>query len=479
MTRLINSNVADMLNQVNQYKKTVQDAFYEHYKNTYVLTETNNFRGEDANAYKEYLKIVTINYINAFINIAEEVSKTLEKMNSNYTSLESYEQGSIDTDILEDVRGNLNSTNESLQLLASEIDSLNNEASNYIYVENLNTPQILGTYSSIDSELCNIYDELTKVDSSSLTEANNLMDRINELTYQLKTISNEYHEDNKISADKVKKITMQEWYKTERTNNLDAIKKEDPFFYDSGAKYGSEGQWAKGYASDTYAYAGYSNWGREYNTTKNKGVTSGSLTAFGYHGYEHAQITKYANQNADISLGNLSLSGKAGLSKDYLGFEAKGKVAVVDATYSTVLGTDKFNGYVNFKASALSANGYINNYVKKNGDFDFGIGGKASAADASVTVGTSILNVPGNNQSKEYAGGKVSVSNSTSLLGLSVTGKAGESVSADFDISNTRVLDWGKINVNALHLKLGGCIGLGANVDVTVPVPTIDMPWED
>ncbi|EPY2272061.1 T7SS effector LXG polymorphic toxin [Clostridium sporogenes] len=480
MTRLINSNVTDMLNQVNQYKKTVQDAFYEHYKNTYVLTETNNFRGEDANAYKEYLKIVTINYINAFINIAEEVSKTLEKMNSNYTSLESYEQGSIDTDILEDVRGNLNSRNESLQLLASEIDSLNNEASNYIYVENLNTPQILGTYSSIDSELCNIYDELTKVDSSSLAEANNLMDRINEITYQLKTISNDYHEDNKISADKVKKITMQEWYKTERTNNLDAIKKEDPFFYDSCAKYGSEGQWATGLTSDAFIYSGYSSLGGEYNRTKNKGVISGDLTASLFNGYENAQFTKYAKQNANISLGNLSLSGKAGLSKDFAGIQAKGLIAAIDANASAVLGTDKFNGYIKGNATALSAGGYVNcNYKASNGDFDIGIGGKASVAEASVTVGTSILSVPGNKESNEYAGGKVKVSKSTSLLGLSVTGKAGESVSADFDLSNTRVLDFGKINVNAIHLKLGGCIGLGADVNVTVPVPIIDMPWED
>ncbi|SUY64587.1 Uncharacterised protein [Clostridium sporogenes] len=220
--------------------------------------------------------------------------------------------------------------------------------------------------------------------------------------------------------------------------------------------------------------------GGEYNRTKNKGVISGDLTASLFNGYENAQVTKYAKQNANISLGNLSLSGKAGLSKDFAGIQAKGSIAAIDSNASAVLGTDKFNGYIKGNATALSAGGYANCFYKaSNGDFDIGIGGKASAAEASVTVGTSILSVPGNKESNEYAGGKVKVSKSTSLLGLSFTGKAGESVSADFDLSNTRVLDFGKINVNAIHLKLGGCIGLGADVNVTVPVPIIDMPWED
>ncbi|MBU3099291.1 MULTISPECIES: T7SS effector LXG polymorphic toxin [Clostridium] len=480
MRRLINSNVTEMLNEVNQYKKTMQDAFYQHYKNIYELTQTNNFRGESANAYKEYLTGVTINYINAFINIVEEVSTTLGKMKSNYISLEASQQGIVDTDVLEDVGGNLTSRNKSFQSLATEIASLNNEASSYVYVKNLNTADIIGTYSSIDSELCKIYDELTTIDTTSLSEANNLMGRIKQLTNQLTNISNDYHEGNKISADKVKKISNEKWYKEERNDKLSVMKKEDPYFYHSNAKYNSEGQLAAGLATDAYISAGYSSLGGESNRSRNNGVISGDLTASVLNGYENAQFTKYAKENASLSLLSLSLAGKAGLSKNYAGIGAKGSVAAVDANGSIVLGTDKFNGYAKVNATALSAGGYANaNYKASNGDFDIGLGGKAAVAGASGSLGFSILDVPGTEDSKEYAGGKVKVTNKTSLLGLGVTGKAGISASADIDVSNTKVLDFGEINVNAVHFKLGGSFGVGVDVDLTIPIPTIDMPWED
>ncbi|MBW9171232.1 hypothetical protein K2F43_08440 [Clostridium estertheticum] len=145
-----------------------------------------------------------------------------------------------------------------------------------------------------------------------------------------------------------------------------------------------------------------------------------------------------------------------------------------------MLGTDKFNGYAKVNATALSAGGYANlNYKASSGDFDIGLGGKAAVAGASGSLGFSILDVPGTEDSKEYAVGKVKVTNKAFLLGLGVTGKSGISASADFDFSNTKVLDFGKINVNTIHFKLGGSFGVGADVELTIPILTIDMPWED
>lgn len=480
MTRLINSDVTDMLNQVNQYKKTVQDAFYQHYKNIFVLTKTNNFRGQGADAYKEYLARVTINYIIAFINISEDVSTALKKISSNYNLLESSGKGSIDSDILKDVRANLSNRNQGFQSLAAEISSLNNEASSYISVKRLNTSEIIGEYSRIDRELYNVGDKLTEIDSISLAEVNNLMDRINKLTYQLKTIANDYHEDNKISADKVEGITTQNWYKVECADNLSAMTKEDPFFYNLDAKYFSEGQWARGIATDTYIYTGYSIFGGAYNVSRNNGVLSGDVTASAFNAYENLQVTDYLKQNANISLGTLSASGKLGLAKDLAGAQVKGSYATVDANASVVLGTDKFNCYLKTNATALSAGGYANLYYKpSNGDLGIGLGGKATGASASFTLGTSLLSVPGNTVKNDYAGGMVKVTSSTSLLGAGVTVKAGASFAADFDVSSTRAIDWGEVNVNAVHVKLGGQLGLGADVDITIPILTIDMPWED
>lgn len=480
MTRLINSNVTDMLGQINQYKKTVQDAFYEQYKNIYELIETNNIRGEGATAYKDYLQVVTINYINAFINISEEVSASLEKMNYIYTSLESSAQGSIDSDIIDSVKGDLGGQNNELQSLASEIDSLNSEASDYISVENLNTTDIIEEYASIDSELSNINKELTDADSSALSEANSLIDKINELTYQLNNISNNYHEGNKISMDKVNEITAQGWYKSENNDNLNAMIKEDPFFYVSGADYLSEGQWARGVTSDYYGYAGYKILGAEYKGSVNNGVVSGKINASILKAYANGQITDYAKGGADFSVGDLSAEGKAGASKDYFGFEGSGSASAVDANASLTLGTDEFNGYIKGNAKAYSANGNIDCYYKaNNGDFNIGLGGGTTAAEASVTIGTSLFNVPEKEESKEYADGNIKVTKTKSLLGFNITGKAGESASAGVGVSKTRVLDFGDINIDSVNLKLGACLELGGDIDVTFPIPTIDMPWEN
>jgi hypothetical protein len=480
VTRLVNSNVAEILSQVNQYKKTVQDAFYEQYKNIFILTQTNNFRGEGADAYKEYLLSVTINYINTFINISEQVSAAIEKMHSSYIALENSEQGSIDTSTVEEVRRNLNSKNEKFQYLVEEIDELNREAAQYISVRGLNSSDISATYSNIDTELYNICDDLTKADEAALKEANNLFEEINELANQLKTIANDYHKDKKISADMVKDIPSQQWYKTESNKNLSLLMKEDPFFYSANAKYRSEGQWAAAITTNFYAYAGYSALGGAYNANLRNGVASLDANASGFNAYGTVQMTQYFKQNANISLGTAAFNGKIGASKDYVGLQAKGSVAAADLNYSAVLGTDKFNGYVKANATALSASGYTSCYVNpSNGNFDLGIGGKATVGEASVSLGTTFITVPGHSNSGSFAGGKVKVSNSTSLLAASVKGKVGGGVSADFDISSTDVIDFGPINVNALHVKLGGSLGLGADVDVTIPIPTIDLPWEN
>ena len=43
----------------------------------------------------------------------------------------------------------------------------------------------------------------------------------------------------------------------------------------------------------------------------------------------------------------------------------------------------------------------------------------------------------------------------------------------------TDTMEIGKINVNAIHLKIVGTFIVGGDIDVTVLMPTIDMLWED
>lgn len=476
MLKLKNSDVNDMVTAVETYKSTVENTFYNLYKNIYKLSKTNNFRGKTADTYKSYLETVTINYLKAFLNIAGEASTVLKDIRKCYIDLEPKDKGRISSDTLESVRDELEKRKESFEHLVSEIEKINSVAANYISVKALNNGDIDDEFNSLIQETANIDTELENADRDALKLADSFLDHINELKYSIDTIQEEYHVNGRIQADKVGEIKVQGWYKDEIDTGLKAKLAEDPFAYEANGGAVYEDQWAAGLTSDIYGKAGYTVWGRQYSYGRDKNIFTGDISGKGAGAYINGQFTDYLKGNIDASALNGSASGKLGWNDKYKGFNAKGQVALVEGNASAVLGTDNFNGYVKASASALSAKGNVAFEFEEDG-FDVGFGGKLSLGEAKASIGTSLLSVPAseeNKTSKTYANGKIKTSKETSVLSGSIGVKATAGVSADLEISGKKVAEVGPININAVSLKASAALLLGVDIDVTIPLPSID-----
>ena len=476
MLKLKNSDVNDMVTAVETYKSTVENTFYNLYKNIYKLSKTNNFRGKTADTYKSYLETVTINYLKAFLNIADEATTVLKDINKYYTSLESEDIGVISSDTLETVKNDLQSKKEAFDKLVSEIEEVNNDASSYISVRALNNKNIDCDFDDLKQEISNIDTELENADRDALKLAESFLERISALKYSIDTIQKEYHVNGRIQADKVEEIKVQGWYKDEIDTGLKAKLAEDPFAYEANGGAVYEDQWAAGLTSDIYGKAGYTVWGRQYSYGRDKNIFTGDISGKGAGAYINGQFTDYLKGNIDASALNGSASGKLGWNDKYKGFNAKGQASVVEANISAVLGTDDFNGYGKISVSALSANGNVTCEFEDDG-FDVGFGGSASKGEVKATIGTSLFSVPANEENKHektYLDGKVKGSSEISLLSSNLSLKATAGVSADLEVSGKKVAEIGPININAVNIKAGAAFLVGMDIDLTIPLPSID-----
>lgn len=485
MKKLNNNDITDILGNLISYQDTLQKALYDHYKNIYELSKTTNYRGNDADTYKTYFSTVSLNYINSFLNLAQEITDTFRLIKDTYFSLESQEYGIISSDTLDDIKTSLTGKKGDFTSLIGEIESIQAEASSYISLNSLNRSEIESEYDKINTEVCNIKSELDEKDAEALTSTEILLEKINSLSSSIKSLSDKYHKDGKINLDMVSSITNEDWYSVEDSTVLDNLMIDDPFAYSANQTSSIEDQWAIGRFSDTYGYAGYNALSHFYDYKRKDGVISANGNASLFSAYGNGQITDYFKLKSNVNLVNGSLSGQAGLSDSFKGFSLKGSVAAAHAEGSLILGSDTCNAYIKGDANALSASGHAEADYKGDLQFDLGVGGKYSAADASFSLGGSLFSVKSNEpdnirttMSEYNSSGSLITPNhasggtatSKSILGIEFTATASIGVEADASLSSQKVLDLdGGASLNAAHIKIKGVCGIGGGVDITFP----------
>ncbi|WP_195268323.1 T7SS effector LXG polymorphic toxin [Eubacterium sp. 1001713B170207_170306_E7] len=464
MSRLINEEIATMEETIKTYKTTVQEACYEQFKNAFTLTQSNNFRGAAADSYKGYISTATINLLNGLINVSEELATTMESIKTTFLGLESEESGSIDTDTLSEVMQNLTTKNTSYISLDSEIQTTLSSAGEYIAVTPLSTDTVNSAYTQLNTDVQQVGFDLETCNTSALALADAMLTRLRDLKTNIENISGQYHVNGEIDYDKLPNMVSEKWYKHEDVDNLERFYEGDAFAFAAGSGAVSEDQWAYGLASDAYAYAGYQLLGGSYEGQVRDGVASGSFSGSMLSANGAMQITEYLNAKGNLDI--LAVSGKvqAGFSKDYIGFSAEGSVAYAKASGSVVLGNDDFNLKADASAQVLSADGYAKCEADSNGNFAFGLGGDASLASAEASVGGTFFSIPTDRGDEPLFGAKASVS-------------AGVEAGAHFLVESKNVIDGDGINLNATHIKLGGKLGLGLEVDLTIPTISFDWPW--
>lgn len=464
MSRLINEEIATMEETIKTYKTTVQEACYEQFKNAFTLTQSNNFRGAAADSYKGYISTATINLLNGLINVSEELATTMESIKTTFLGLESEESGSIDTDTLSEVMQNLITKNTSYISLDSEIQTTLSSAGEYISITPLSTDTVNSAYTQLNTDVQQVGFDLETCNTSALALADAMLTRLRDLKTNIENISGQYHVNGEINYDKLPNMVSEKWYKHEDVDNLERLYEGDAFAFAAGSGAVSENQWAYGLASDVYGYAGYSIIGGSYEGQIRDGVASGSFNGSLLSANGALQITDYFNAKGNADLLAVSGKGKAGFSKDYIGLSAEGSATVAKASASAVLGNDAFNLKADASAQVLSADGYAKCEADSNGNFAFGLGGDASAASAKASVGGTFLGMPTDKGEKP-------------LFGAKVSGSVGVEAGADFLIESSNVIDGDFVNLNSTHIKLGGKLGLGLEIDLTIPTISFDWPW--
>lgn len=464
MKRLENTTIIENVKNISSVGETLQEVMYGQYKNAYMLSKSNNYRGASATACKNYISNVTINILNGFFNVIEEMTETLSEVKATFLDYESDEEGIVSTDTLETVDGEITDNyKKSFTSLMDEVDGVLQKAAQYISLTKVSEDVVETAYASLESKITEINDNLLAADTTAKDKLDTLLSHMKSLESMIDGVGQIIDAEHHIDYDKVSELVVSDSYYKEDESTLDNIIKEDPFSYYADGGSGWEQQWAQGAYQDVYAYAGASAWTGEYASKYNNGKYTGNASGSFFQANTGGQFTDYAKFNGTASLVHGEGKVNAGFSDKYVGVSADGKASLFNANAKATLGTDEFNGYVTGDATLLGASGYAKFEFEDDGDFAVGLGGNVTGASAKATIGLSFLGV----SAKDSVTGQ-----KESLFGASITPEATYGTGADFLVEGKTVIDTNGVDVRTLHVKLGGKFGLGITADVTVPYIT-------
>ncbi|MBP1043046.1 hypothetical protein I6N95_18685 [Vagococcus sp. BWB3-3] len=469
MPRLVNNEIAQILSDVAKSEEKASDALYNHFKSMTKIIGTDSFKGGGAEAYKTYIGDVNINYLNTFLNLIKEVTTSITEIQKTCMEFESSESGIVGSGTLENVQKELGTKKNEFVDLNSEIEQLNVKAAEHITLKQISSSDVESDFDNAVKITETISKGLSTTNSTALTTAESLYQRISEVKNAISKISNDYHANGRIDYDKVSQISKEGWYTVETPVALMEKTSNDPYGYEVFGDVGAESQWARGLSNDIYG----SFYGKavEYKLRVESGDNYLGGEAFfkGLSAGGYGQLTKYLKGDAEISA--LSANGKLrmGFNDDYKGASLAADAHFVKASGSFVLGSDNFNAYAKAEASLMSADGHAD-FEFEEDRFKIGLGGNVSMADVKASLGFSFL---------EYDNGKKdSEGNSKgNLFGIQAAPKLDAGVGAEASLSGEKAMSFGPVDVNAVTLELGGSLGLGLNIKVTLPIPTLNLGW--
>lgn len=466
MKRLENSVIGENIENIANVGETLQEVMYEQYKNAYMLSLSNNYRGASASACKNYITNVTINVLNGFFNVIEEMTDTLSQVKQDFLDYEADEEGIVDTSTLEIVNEDITEVyQKSFSSLRDEVDEVLRKAAQYISLTKISEQKVKGAYSSLKNKVVEINDDLLTVDTKAKNKLDTLLSHMKSLESMIDGVGQIIDAENHIDYDKVSDLLVSDSFYKETDSALADIVEEDPFSYYADGGSGWEQQWAAGAYQDAYLYGGLSAWTGEYNSKFNNGKYNGSAGGSFFQADAGGQFTDYAKFNATANLVHGEGKVNAGWADAYKGASVEGKADLLYANFNATAGSDDFNGYIKGDATLFGASGYAKCEFEKEGDFAIGLGGNATATSARATAGLSFLGV----SAKDSVTGQ-----KESLFKLSVTPEATYGVGADALLEGNKVIDTDVIDVHTVHIKLGGKLGLGLTADVTLPYITFD-----
>ncbi|WP_426350409.1 T7SS effector LXG polymorphic toxin [Alloiococcus sp. CFN-8] len=462
---LDNNKVVSLYEKTKSYETTVLDALYAQYKNTYKISLSNHFRGDAADSFKNYITDGAINIITGMMDVSSEMTMIIQSFTETFSQYESAQEGKVSEDALDYIDKSLKDKKSTFRSAESELNAALREAAKYISVKALELDSVHSSYDKTKNNLKNIREDLYAADDEALKNAEQLMERIRELKDLIRnTMGHCYNDDGRIIPDNINNVKSQPWFSKSSNLALNLKLQEDPFAYSAGEVTVAEDQWAIGLTSDIYAYAGYAFLTASYEAGVEDGTAFIKAKAAVLEANGSAQFTDYLKLGATAQALYAQGEAKAGFSEEYVGFSASGEAGVARIGGSAVLGTEDLNITAQAGAEVLTADGKVALEFEEDGQFAVGVDAGATAAEATVGLGGSILSYEDQGTQKN-------------LFAVGAGVEAG--VSADFALyaeSNT-AFETSVVNINATSVKIKAQALLGVELNVTVPTPHFKWPW--
>ncbi|ORO80218.1 T7SS effector LXG polymorphic toxin [Streptococcus oralis] len=450
--KLDNSKVATIELEVSTTYSNVEKQLYQVYKSLKILTQTNSFRGDGAEAVKTFMKSNSLNTAYLIVEAVKNLESSIKAVKSGFLEFESEETGKVLDSKVDDKKSELNKIAKNIDSHATSLEACEKKAGKFITVENSDTDAIAIAFADIEKKLKKVNQDFQQKDQELYQKVSRLTDYFSNISNNISQVMNNYVlPSGKYDDSKFDNLKREPWYIEGKVSVFQKKMEEDPFVYGAGSVANWEGQYAIGFSNDVYAYAGADAVSRNYEIK----VQDGELKANGKvrlaGGELHANAGDLASVSATADLA--SLKGSTTIGKNGLILSAGGAVASAEATA-------KVANLVTAKASAKgpSADGTMALYDSEK-KTQFGFSGSASFYNVSASVELDPLNAKigkGDEQKR--------------LFSLGMKPKVGAGGSAKLMYTREKVADINKhISIHSNRIEIGGQLGLGIDLDITVP----------
>jgi hypothetical protein len=449
-----NSELSDMLTTTNTYAGQVLEALYKQFILAHKMTQSSNFRGSSADAFKDYIDIVAKQFISRIMDLSFDLIQMAEAVNSTFLNLEPAVDGVMNESTINSTKQTLGARYSNFENLMVQTSAILTRARTYVTPVPLRDTGVVTDFILKQNELQEHIDDMENTNTVAMQHVNSFKDKLVNLRSDMNQFLSDFSTGGRIDFRQIQNLSEQQWYNNDHGNALLAMWINDPFVYVEGHGAVWEDQWVAG-DPEAFVYLGMSVLSGQgmFSVDSNGLHASGSLTGFSMTAGAESD---YASMRVDARLLHVEGNARFGWSEDYLGFNLSGKAVVAAVESSVTLGQGALSITGTASVNFLTANAYAICEFESRYDFHLGIGASASVVEGEV--GIQLFQVPTTN------GG------TTHLFGISATGGVG-SVGAGANLRSQNVYQNDFLAVNVITID--GELAALLKIEGSLSLPSI------
>ena len=154
--KLSNSKVSLIESKISSTYSEVENQLYQVYKALQILTQTNSFKGQGAEAVKSFMKSNSLNMTYLIVEAVKKLDDSVKQVKSGFLDFESEETGKIYDKKVDQEITEINKIAINTAELVSDLKTWENKADEFITVENSRTDELALAFDSIKQMLENV-----------------------------------------------------------------------------------------------------------------------------------------------------------------------------------------------------------------------------------------------------------------------------------------------------------------------------------